>query len=65
MKFTLTIESSNAAVVGDGAEEVLADMIATVAEQVRDGYTSGYPRDPYSNGGAIGYWEYTSEDEET
>ena len=60
MKFILTIEGSDAAVVGDGAEQVLARMIAKVAEQVRNGYTSGFPRNP-ENGSQIGHWEYTPE----
>jgi hypothetical protein len=64
VKFTLTIESSNAAVVGEGAEQTVADMVAHAAAQLRDGFTSGYLRDGYSNGPAIGYWEYTPEADE-
>lgn len=60
MKFTLTIESGNAALVEGGREE-LARMLGVVSADVTSGMASGYLRD--YNGNSVGYWELETDDQ--
>lgn len=57
MRFTLNIDSDNATFTDDGYQEAVADLLSHVAEQVREGNTSGYPRD-LANGQHVGHWEF-------
>ena len=49
---SLHIDLDNDALVDN--PHAVADLVETVARQVRNGYTSGYPRD--ANGNGVGYW---------
>lgn len=55
MKLTLTIESGNEALVEDGREYQIEQLLQETAQKVVGGHTSGYLRD--YNGNHVGYWE--------
>lgn len=61
MKFTLSIDSDNAAFTDAGAAHTIAELLEQTAQQVRDEMTSGYLRD-YNNGQAVGYWKFGGPD---
>lgn len=63
MKFKVSIDIKNAALRDehdDGSHLHLAELLREVAQQVEDGYTSGYPRD--YNGNTVGEWKFTGKD---
>lgn len=60
MKFTLNVESDNAALVEGGREE-LARMLGDVSADITSGMASGYLRD--YNGNSVGYWELETDDQ--
>lgn len=62
MKFLLSIESNNEG-PAENPEYFSADVLVSVAAQLRDGFTSGTIRDG-GNGGAVGSWSL-SRDEDT
>jgi hypothetical protein len=59
MKFTLTIESRNAAYNDDesSAAWLVADQITEVAARLRDGSNEGSIKDPI-NGQKVGDWTF-------
>jgi hypothetical protein len=54
MRFMLQIDCDNAAFEGDELYMETGRIVATVAELVSDGQTSGFCRD--SNGNRVGTW---------
>jgi hypothetical protein len=61
MKFALTIQTSNDAYVGDGAETEIADRLKEVGHSIRNGDTEGHILDRVNNSQKIGSWTYTAE----
>lgn len=63
MHFTLTIESHGSAMVGDDGYaptgDAVADLLTGAAQNLRDGFTSGYLRD--ANGNTVGAWHLTTD----
>lgn len=63
MRFSLTIESNNSAMVGDEGYAPTGDAVAELLDQaardLRDGATSGRLRD--ANGHQVGTWGLTTD----
>lgn len=59
MKFKLTIDSNNEAMVNDGQPEwPVMEILRDVAKKLGEGHTQGVIRDG-SNGGPVGNWKLT------